>query len=67
MFPANIRVAPNSDKLLAHERAMPVVRPVQVKGMVMFQKVCQGDLPNVQERSSRSLSMAPKDILAERM
>ena len=50
-FPANIIVAPNSDKALAHANIKPVKIGVRAKGNVMSQNVFQGDIPKVCETS----------------
>ena len=51
-FPANIRVAPNSDKARAQARPNPVITEGPASGNVVRQKVAHGDTPRVCETSS---------------
>ena len=51
-FPANIMVAPNSDKALAHARPRPVTMAGAASGNVIRKKVRQGETPKVCATSS---------------
>ena len=46
-LPANIMVAPNSDKARAHARANPVTIAGDANGNVIRKKVIVGETPNV--------------------
>ena len=51
-FPANIIVAPNSEIALAQANAKPDSIDGLANGRVNFQKVFQGEIPNVCDTSS---------------
>ena len=51
-FPANMIVAPNSEIALAQANAKPDSIDGLANGMVNFQKVFQGEIPNVCDTSS---------------
>ena len=54
-FPANIKVAPNSDSALAHDRAKPPRIVGDAIGKVILKKVLIGVTPSVSDISSSSL------------
>ncbi len=51
-LPANIMVAPNSDKARAHAKPNPVTIAGDAKGNVIRKKVLHGEIPNVCATSS---------------
>ena len=66
-FPANMMVAPNSERARAQARAMPVTMDGPASGRVSRQKVSQGDTPRVCDTSSYSSRTDRNPNLAERI
>ena len=65
-LPANMMVAPNSERALAQARAIPVSKEGAARGKVIRRKVLQGDIPSVWEISSYSLGTDMNPSFAER-
>ena len=59
IFPATMRVAPNSPTALAKLRTQPAIMPFFARGRVMKSAVSNSFLPRIRDASSTFLSTAP--------